>query len=65
MENFAAVYTESLRSARKDARTKLNSVEKCYNSLSNKDSEYARAVKGILDLRKATMKIWEDAPEAI
>ena len=65
MGHYSDIYAQTLKDARRDERAKLNSLERCYNACNNKDSDYAKAVKGILDLRTATMKIWDDAPEAI
>ena len=58
-------YAATLRGIRKENRTMLNRFERGYNLLQNKESSYAKEYAAIIELQKATMKIWEDAPEAI
>ena len=58
-------YTATLRGIRKENRTRINSFERGYNLLKNKESSYAKEYAAIIELQKATMKIWDDAPEAI
>lgn len=65
MVHFMDVYAQTLSYARENQRRQLDNLERCYNAISNKSSKYAIAVKGILDLQRETMKIWDDAPEAI
>jgi vacuolar-type H+-ATPase subunit D/Vma8 len=65
MSNANSCYTATLKNIRKENRTRLNNFERGYNLLQNKDSSYAKEYAAIIELQKATMKIWDDAPEAI
>lgn len=58
-------YLATLKSIRKEQRTRLNKFEQTLNLLKNKDSSYANEVRAIISLQKETMKIWDEAPEAI
>ena len=65
MQKFEDVYRVSLKDARSALRKKLNANIKCYDSLQNKDSGYARAIKGMQDLHKAALEIYDHAPDEI
>lgn len=65
MSNDTSCYTATLRNIRKENRTRLNKLEQGYNLLQNKDSNYAKEYAAIIELQRATMKIWDGAPEVI
>jgi hypothetical protein len=65
MSDNTSCYTATLRNIRKENLTRLNKFEQGYNLLQNKESSYAKEYAAIIELQKATMKIWDDAPEAI
>jgi hypothetical protein len=65
VQKFEDVYRVSLKDARSALRKKLNANIKCYESLQNKDSGYARAIKGMQDLHKAALEIYDQAPDEI
>ena len=65
MQKFEDVYRVSLKDARSALRKKLNANIKCYDSLQNKDSGYALAIKGMQDLHKAALEIYDQAPDEI
>ena len=63
--NETTCYAATLRGIRKEHRTRLNSFERGYSLLKNKETSYAKEYAAIIEFQKATMKIWDDAPEAI
>ena len=65
MSNDNSCYTATLKNIRKENRTRLSKLEQGYNLLQNKESNYAKEYAAIIELQKATMKIWDDAPEAM
>lgn len=65
MSNDNSCYTATLKNIREEQRKRLNNLERGYNLLQNKESSYAKEYAAIIQLQKATMKIWDDAPEAI
>ena len=65
LERNTTCYAATLRGIRKEQRTRLNKLEQGYNLLQNKESSYAKEYAAIIELQKSTMKIWDDAPEAI
>lgn len=59
------VYTITLKEYRSTARKRVREGERCYNSLKNKDSDYAKAVFSILELNKCVCKVYDNAPDEI
>lgn len=65
MSNISDIYLISLKDVRRKHKKALKENEQCYNSLKNKDSEYARIVKALQDLHRKAYEIYKDAPDEI
>ena len=44
-------------------RRRLGEVQRAYERIDNKDTQYAQGVKRLLDARLKVVKIWKDALE--
>lgn len=58
-------YKATLKKIRKEGREKLNKLEQGYSILQNKDSDFGKAYRAIIDLQKETVNIWDSAPNEI
>jgi len=65
MTEIADMYKVSIKDHRRIAKKRLSDNEKAYNSLQNKDSLYARSIKQLQDLHRATYEIYKNAPDEI
>ena len=57
------MYRETIKSNRATTEKKLAENEQCYNSLKNKDSEFARQVLALQKLHRRAFEIYRDAPD--
>lgn len=48
-----------LKAALDEEKRKLNAAEKEYSHLINKETEYAKAMFGIIEARKMVVDLWE------
>jgi hypothetical protein len=59
------IYGVSLKSIRQESSQKVKDIERNYNALVNKDSQYGREVKALLDLYRMVDQIWRTAPSEV
>ena len=59
------VYKVSISDHRRTSKKRVRENESCYESLKNKDSEYARIVKQLGDLHRAVAEIYTNAPDIV
>ena len=57
------LYAISLPNHRRKAKSLLMQNKSAYNSLSNKDSNYAKQMKALQDLHRQAYEIYENAPD--
>jgi hypothetical protein len=65
MSDIMKIYSVSLKNIRAASKKRLRENEQCYNSLNNKDSEYARIVKALQDLHRQVYEIYKNAPNEL
>ena len=65
MNTVKDIYLISLKSARRRLKKAVRENEQCYNSLKNKDNEYARIVKALGDLHRSAYEIYKNAPDEL
>jgi len=65
MNEFSKVYKVTLKYARAMSKKRLRENERCYDSLKNKDTDYARVVKAIQDLHRQSAEIYANAADDI
>lgn len=65
MNTINDIYLISLKDIRRQSKKRLRENEKCYDSLKNKDSEYARIVKALQDLHREVYEIYRNAPDGL
>jgi len=65
MQKMTDVYKISIKDHRRLAKKRLTENEKAYASLKNKESLYAKAIKGLQDLHRQVYEIYRDAPDEI
>lgn len=59
---MAECYTATIKALKRSARDELIRAQRCYDFLSNKDTEYAKDVLAILEIKKQVAAIYENAP---
>lgn len=59
------VYNISLKDHRSKAKKRLRENERCYDSLKNKDSLYARQIFALQELHRKVSNIYDTAPSVI
>ena len=59
------MYRVSIRDHRRIAMSKLSENEKCYDSLQNKESSYAKGIKQLQDLHRQVYSIYKNAPDGV
>lgn len=59
------VYSLSVKHERQRMKKALDENKMCYESLINKESDYAKAVKALGDLREKAYSVYRDAPSTI
>ena len=65
MSDFLKVYSASLKDAKRSLKKQISQSEAAYNSLQNKDSNYARAIRAITDLNIKALEVYESAPNEL
>ena len=63
MSDVHKMYTITLNECRATAKKKVVENERCYESLSDKDSEYATAVYALGVLHRRVLAIYEEEPQ--
>ena len=58
-------YSATLKMRKQESSRTVNQIESGYNLLQNKDSQYAREVKALLDLYKLVDQVWRTAPNEV
>jgi hypothetical protein len=65
MNDFKKIYSVSLKNCRSKSKKVLRENERAYNSLVNKDSEYAKIIKAMQDLHRKVADIYDNAKDDI
>ena len=65
MNKFNNIYSTTLKQHREESKKRFNESSKSFESLKNKDSDYAIAVKAINDLHKQVCDVYNGAPDEI
>ena len=55
------VFYISAKQNLREARTRFNNARECYEALECKTSEYALAVKALMDNHEEVMSIWQNS----
>ena len=59
------LYSISIKDHRRKSKRLLRENERCYESLTNKESEYARQVMALQKLHRARCEIYDNAPDVL
>ena len=62
---YYSLYQYTINQNRIEERHKVNRMIKTYESLKDKNTDFAKEVKAILDLRKKVLELYIGAPDSI
>ena len=65
MSELKTIYSANLKNARAEANKKVRDTQKAYDTLANKESDYAYVVKSMLFLYKESAEVYNKAPSKI
>jgi hypothetical protein len=59
---MAECYTATIKNCKRESKRKLLDMQRAYDSLTNKNTEYARDIKAIIDIYKSVDEIYANTP---